>query len=390
MGDQNQTLYEDSDIGPDEYWRPAPEAIPLDDTRRFGEGIAAFSSRLTVRSAQRIVGVPDMESHRYIYLFDQGSIGSVIPSYARDIRAHWPDAILSGREVWVIASRHNLYARRPQNWRPISLVDYHPAYRSGVGKKPASLCAALRKASGLFDAGGPLKEVMQLLSEASVQLLRLVEFRAASGGLPNASNLWRQLGEDGSNRHLTLRKLLFDSILAGRGAWTDATWTAFLTELSTIFGFALPVNDNEGRLAQFLQFIALGGEAENAAQGGSRSVALVDGLSLKLGSIHSVKGKTVDAVLVVETEIHREQNQRVMDLATVLPHAFGLVQRDFAQNPVELAAATNIFVGVTRPRHLLGLALRRSECSRELEVAAQNRGWIIRDLTVQPWEHEAA
>ena len=52
-----------------------------------------------------------------------------------------------------------------------------------------------------------------------------------------------------------------------------------------------------------------------------------------------------------------------MDLATVLPHAFGVEQRDFSKDRVELAAATNIFVAVTRPRELLSLAIRKEAVS---------------------------
>ena len=65
-----------------------------------------------------------------------------------------------------------------------------------------------------------------------------------------------------------------------------------------------------------------------------------------------MKGRTADAVLLVESEIWRgpAANQRVMDLATVLPHAFGIEDRDFSLNEAELAAATNVFVAVTRPR----------------------------------------
>jgi DNA helicase-2/ATP-dependent DNA helicase PcrA len=71
-----------------------------------------------------------------------------------------------------------------------------------------------------------------------------------------------------------------------------------------------------------------------------------------------------------------------MDLATVLPHAFGIENRSFNANAAQLSAATNVFVGVTRPRHVLALAVRKDAIAGALIDVAVEQGWIIRDLTV--------
>jgi DNA helicase II / ATP-dependent DNA helicase PcrA len=53
-------------------------------------------------------------------------------------------------------------------------------------------------------------------------------------------------------------------------------------------------------------------------------------------------------MLVVETEVYRGRaaSQRAMELATVLPHAFGIQNETFTGDAVKLAAATNVFVGI--------------------------------------------
>ena len=95
------------------------------------------------------------------------------------------------------------------------------------------------------------------------------------------------------------------------------------------------------------------------------------------------KGLTVDAILVVQSEVYRgpAANQQVMDLEAVLPHAFGIANSDFSTNAAQLAAATNVFVGITRARELLALALRRDAASDALLEAARQQGWHVRDLT---------
>ncbi len=103
-------------------------------------------------------------------------------------------------------------------------------------------------------------------------------------------------------------------------------------------------------------------------------------LTLRLGSIHSVKGKSVDGILVVESEVWKGSgaDEQCIDLTTVLPRAFGVTEQPFTG--VGLTAATNVFVGVTRPRELLGLALRKSH-SVAVAAAAQAQGWKVIDLT---------
>ena len=102
-------------------------------------------------------------------------------------------------------------------------------------------------------------------------------------------------------------------------------------------------------------------------------------MTLRLGSIHSVKGRSDDGILVVESEVWKgpAKGENCIDLTTVLPHAFGVTEEVFTG--AALTAATNVFVGVTRPRELLGLAMRESS-ARPLLAAAQAQGWKLVDL----------
>jgi hypothetical protein len=105
-------------------------------------------------------------------------------------------------------------------------------------------------------------------------------------------------------------------------------------------------------------------------------------VTLRLGSIHSVKGKSVDGILVVESEVWKgaAATDQCIDLTTVLPRAFGVTDQPFTG--VALRAATNVFVGVTRPRELLALAVRKSH-SAVFIGPAQEQGWKLVDLVAR-------
>lgn len=181
-----------------------------------------------------------------------------------------------------------------------------------------------------------------------------------------------------------MRRLLLDRIAVGNAPWSADSWNAFRDELTAMLGINGALTD---AATTYLEFVAAGAaDHDGLAPQPSKTLFEHDGVTVRLGSIHSVKGKTVDGLLVVETEVWRGQAlaNRAMDLATVLPHAFCLEDRDFSGNIAQLAAATNIFVAVTRPRQLLACAVRKAAVTDDLVEAARAQGWHVCDLTAAP------
>lgn len=384
LGDQNQTLYEDDDLTPDDYWRARDGVIPLNESRRFGTDIASFASRLTVRAPQQITGAPGMLSRRALILFDANTIGAVLPTYVAEVRDYWADAFNSNLDIRAVASRHNPSTDQSGEW-PKTLVDYYPDYRSARGREGRRdmLCAYLRRARLLHQTRATPAEIADLFTMGLVGLLRRQGWHNSLGQSANGRNLWRMLAADKNQLALKVRRLLRDRVLVGNAPGSADLWNAFRDELTQLLG----MHDRQTQeAATYLEFLNIG--ANNRGEVAPHTPATTfehDGITVKLGSIHSVKGKTVDGLLVLETEIWRGRNRtkRAMDLATVLPHAFGLETRDFSANVAQLAAATNIFVAVTRPRHLLACAVRKAAVTENLIQTARAQGWIIRDLTEQ-------
>lgn len=381
LGDQNQTLYENQELTPADYWNPGDAVIPLDETRRFGVGIAEFASRLTVRRSQQIVGLQGIDDCRCIIAFDRNTIQAVVPEYVRQLKLYFGEAGATGVDSWVLASRHNLYRDRRGNW-PKSLTDYFPNYRGGpVNGEPADvLCATMRKIATLFGSGGSTADIWRLMTEALLGLLVAINYRPPTGQL-SAGIVWRIMTTQGVDR--SLKRVFYENILKGRAPWDEAEWATFVRRFSDVLGIAIEIDDQGRPELEALKFTNEGAVAEQRQRDAASASNVIEGVPLRYGSIHSVKGCTKDAVLVVETEVFRGSaaDQRVMDIATVLPHALGVENRDFTQNEAELAAATNIFVASTRPRRFLGLALRKEALSEPLAEAAARRGWTISDLT---------
>lgn len=383
LGDRNQTLYEGFADG-GTIWTPPTNVIPLDRSRRFGQEIATFSSRLTTRHRQQIRGEPGLGCRRTLLLFDQHSIGRVLPSYVEEIQAHWPTPPGPPPRLWAVASRHSKYSPKGA-WQPKSLVDYCSTYRaeSSSTSQAESMCRMMQKASLLHTSGAQPRDSMAVVESALVRYLRLHGCTVDGGKRIHCGNLWSvpQFSAD-LHRSLSVRRLFRDSILLGGSAWDQAAWAEYCGRLKACLPLGNPPAKNVEELNAFLEFADRDALAPRATRWTKSTT--INGVTVNLGSIHAIKGRTTDAILVVESEIWkgRRKNDMCMDLETVLPHAFGVEDRDFSGNEAHMTAATNVFVGVTRARNVLALAVRKSVASGQLQQAAQDQGWIVRDLTV--------
>lgn len=373
LGDQNQTLYEDPYVSPDRYWRPVHAVIPLNVTRRFGPGIARAASRLTARLPQEIEAPYDRQEHRALICFAPEAIGDVLPAYAGWVSQHRPNDG-SNCDVRAVASRHNPYRDNTGDW-PKSLVDYHPAYRGAAGRRSqvASFCGAMRKITTVFRGGHSMAECERLLSAAMVDYLDHRRFAHVDGTQVTASNVWRLLRVDPYRCAIPIRQLIVESVLRGGAAFEEERWVVFCEELAAraTFSGMRPAGDycafdHEGSFD----------EPEDLLH---HDVVHMHGFYIRLGSVHSVKGRTTDTMLMVETEVYRGRaaGQRVMDLQAVLPHLFGVENRDFSQTAALLAAATNVFVAATRPRDMLAFAVRSTVIGDAVRMAAEADGWEV-------------
>ncbi|PVM90870.1 hypothetical protein DDF62_08675 [Caulobacter radicis] len=382
LGDSNQTLYEDAALGASDYWTPGAASIPLDASRRFGGEIASFASfasRLTARKAQTIVGDPTRASRRVLLVFDQASIGGVIGAFAGEARAHYGQAA-PAKTLWAVASRHNIPGRGKGPWSVKSLVDYHPAYRAeGSARLTADrFCRQMQKAALHHAARRAPAEVGRMLAAAMATLCGLYGLKAAGDKVVTAHTVWTTLASRDLDLPRKVRRLLRDQVLAGNAPWSQDDWELFVQALMGLLGPA------DAAVQTHCAYVSGQQLDDPQALPATKKEVRFEDLTVRLGSIHSVKGKTVDGILVVESQIWRSPatKDQCMDLETVLPHAFNLTNEVF--DGVALTAATNVFVAVTRPRELLGLAIRAEVATQALRTAALAQGWKLVDLSTQP------
>ena len=99
-------------------------------------------------------------------------------------------------------------------------------------------------------------------------------------------------------------------------------------------------------------------------------------LSIRLGSIHSVKGETHWATLVLDTYFH-DHHLRILK-----PWLLGGKSGGAGEKTRMLGRLRLHYVGMTRPSYLLCLAMRADGLTVEDRKILQKRGWVLRDCPV--------
>ncbi len=112
-----------------------------------------------------------------------------------------------------------------------------------------------------------------------------------------------------------------------------------------------------------------------------------DGFKVELSSIHGVKGETHDATLVLETKNHS------FDIEDMLPFLTGArpnyrqpnnMLRDkphhTARDKANRQFMRQLYVAMSRPKHLLCLAIRSIHINDEQKQCLEEAGWRLRKL----------
>lgn len=98
-----------------------------------------------------------------------------------------------------------------------------------------------------------------------------------------------------------------------------------------------------------------------------------DGFHINLSTIHSVKGETHDATLVMETKNYN------YDIGQLLNHIAGLDVTRVTQKR-KIKYSRQLYVAASRPRHLLCIAIHQDRIAGNQREALIDLGWRLNDL----------
>jgi hypothetical protein len=374
FGDKNQAIFDfdaDSDDGQSLFGRR--NTLFLNGTHRFGKSIAALVSRFTAVEPQNLVGNPQSpDGEHTVFIFNRAAVKRIVPMFGDLVLKTVPPEILQTQSVCVVGNRVNVAHHTKDNF-PAFLGDYGNFYVSPRTNKPATpdtFLGCVVESRKKWAETGTGAEPYNLAISGILALLR----RTATGDaetLPrNTTALHQALMLSGCL--VAFQKLLWQ-LLNPVTALDEQKWTACIKELLVLLELSKPSQE----VLNFLVWETCSGTMPAS---GMKSVIQTEGvylhragdvsLPIRFASIHGVKGETHAATLVVETFARQHDLKELLPVLMAMQH--GSQMKDSTRGHCK-----RVFVGMSRPSHLLCLAISAEHISDVQAAALETNGWKI-------------
>lgn len=356
IGDPDQAIY-GSDKDTEQDWQPEGDYLVMEQSNRYGQEIADILRPLR-NSQQPITASCGNTGHKpVLFVYDMNTISSVKDQFVLQLEAHGLND-----EKGIYKAIGHIRNADAKGIKISSYWDEFDGSRSTVSmfrywSAIDELCDKMR--AGRMDRAEPIIRKL---------ICRVFHY----SGITNA---------DTGREHtlVTLKKTLdekhFDEYrenliaMAELHEYSRSTVSdAFRKLIKTLFRRSpLTGQDVMSKLpSHFMEDLQA-----NPVQEKERNVYVdpIRGRRIQFDTIHGVKGETHDATLYLETEMSRSS-----DIVRILPY-FGVEKA--GTSPLFDYSRKLVYVGMSRPRKLLCLAIQESTYIRSKNAF---QGWNIIDL----------
>jgi hypothetical protein len=398
FGDGNQAIYDftgaqeaTTDAFPNELIKS-----PIPDSFRFGQAIANLSDPLGLDPYSMVGQGPKLktlesgqsECSHTIFLFEDDSIGKVMAAYGDLLLDTFSEQEVREGQFTAVGMVHRLQGGEDATKHcPHRVGDYWNSYNpklTGMDPTPQTFVhyiyaglAASREASEAYLA-------IEKIAQGILRLAAIADKPNEYSGRKHKHRFVLESLKDTPPTKTEYLEFLNDFVVMQedlcKESWNSKWQKSICRIAEKICGTELKGKDVDS-------FLSWGGESSNpkdapAPASRNDNVYLYArenrGVAIKVGSIHSVKGQTHTATLVLETAWY-ECN---------LAHIVAWLSGEAKGKPTKKNSTRDIirlkthYVAMTRPSHLLCLALHKSAlCSKDGQIDSN----LIGKLKGQKW-----
>lgn len=390
FGDANQAIYQNTSQGEGATTDLFPATSVCRDmpsSYRFGPEIARLADPLGLKP-QNLRGcgpplgtmVSDTSGKHTIFLFGVDQLAHVIRAYAAYLLEVFSEQELKDGIFTAVGGVH-----RPgsEDNMPRCVAQYWSEYDHELANaepRPGTLIQYIAAGLRLSEASGEAFHVVDKFADGLLSFARL-KSPAANFAIRRRKHRYvLELLANHVEARVTYLKLV--TLLAVKGSmptranWENR-WRTEITRLAEVIGGGKA--GQEG--SRFLDW-----QGQTCANEEATMVTRRDNIfryptgeaprvQVRVGSIHSVKGETHTATLVMETFYHGHH------LAALRPWLLGQRAGGEKEGVFNTSRLKQHYVAMTRPTHLLCLAMREDGLDIQEMDRLKNRGWRLARVT---------
>lgn len=367
IGDKNQAIY--NSVKATEVWVDRADVLRLSGSQRLSKPIADVVKKFALYNNDNfdIVGLNECVVKPHILVFEDATIGNLIPQFAKIVKTHKENGSFTNPEksvkvvCWNTDWKDDDTSR--QDAAKLRLEDYHKGFKKEKSK-PKQDYDCLKSYLLFYDKNRKtLEPLRKNILNAFLKILRLENIDTSDARPYTKKNLIDFIRENDLKKYEELNLNLYNwSIGIIKGNTNDICneIRAYIPNFFAIFSeFAL------SRSTSFINnettVIAIGNNEEIEINNHYKE----DGLEIEITSVHAVKGQTHCATLYLESYYHSNyESERLTNQ---------FLGNSFNDNRVHHKSSIKMaYVGFSRPTDLLCIAIHKERFDAQLNEIDTN------------------
>ncbi|MDE0600939.1 MAG: UvrD-helicase domain-containing protein [bacterium] len=401
VGDPNQRIFDALDLNSN-MLEPYPDpsrCLGIPNSYRFGPKIAELASPFAVHpvGSSGLVGMgpsgPGLSAqtcNHAIFVFPDDNTDGVLNAFGEHALEVLGAAIVTRGTANAVGHVHQDDPRVSPGHAhyPKSVGHYWEGYTVEISRKdpyPRTLVQYVRVAQALVAQGRTLSPGVEKIASGTLELARRL---GDVGELKGKGRTHRavMVELEGAADSLTIYRKFLGRFLIEKATLSEDDWPSHAENLTTVAAALCRGRADTSGAERFLAWpnddpslSALTSSSGDATPNILRVNGSSGAIDIRLGSIHSVKGQTHLATLLLSTHWHAHSAKEMV------PWLLGEASGGSGAGIRNIQRLQHTYVAMTRPSHLLCLAIPRSALGGDQEldqniVTLQQKGWRVAEI----------
>lgn len=375
VGDKNQAIY--YSVKADDVWNDRADILRINGSQRLSKPIANVVKKFALHndSSFDIVGKNECELKPHILVFENATIGNIIPCFAQIVKECKENGSLKSKKdykdvkvvCWNTVWKENEESRNDTS--KLRLEDYHKGFK--IEKhKPKEDYENLKSYLLYYEQKKTLEPLRKNILNAFLKILRLENINAADNRPYTKKKLIEFVYEKDIKKYDEFNLNLYNWSIGIIREKTNEVWNEIKLYVPTLLAMF------EKTISKSSTFINADNDdmpAENAEILAPTNHFKEDGLEIEITSVHAVKGQTHCATLYLESCYYNNYESERLSAQ--------FLGKNFNDTKVHHKSSVKMaYVGFSRPTDLLCIAIHKDRFDNLL--SGINRDiWEIVEVT---------